>query len=310
MIPKFAKIGYPLGKFRLIAFIVTAFSFGIMLVFVSINLKWFTTTRQLYLLFGVIAGLLFGLFETKTVIPKLHENTETYVWTVLPIGIAIFALPWLVVTQLIGASESLPFGVYAFFPFIIAILGSSGWYFNKFEKENEVMLFVFVYGIHYWKVQNPNVMDRFYYFIRDLVSKDLSSLYLHVGYSGLYIKELKKKENIDYSSKQLLQQILNVMKKFRRTGLAIYSAFMISMPLLILWLYILTSTNTFGMQQIVNHKIVSGREITLLLGIAPVVAIFGGVFGVLLYVRNKFKKTMSNLLTQVDSDKISLVIQD
>ena len=184
-------------------------------------------------------GLLFGLFETKAVIPKLLENTETYVWKVLPIGIALFALPWLLVTQLFGASEYLPFGVYAFFPFITAILGSSGWYFNKFENENEVMLFVFVYGVHYWKEPNPNVINRFYYFIRDLVSKDLSSLYLHVGYSGLYTKELNKKENIDYSTKQLLQQILNVMKKFRRVGLAIYAAFMISMPLLILWLYIL-----------------------------------------------------------------------
>ena len=64
------------------------------------------------------------------------------------------------------------------------------------------------------------------------------------------------------------------------------------------------------MQQIVNHKIVSGREITLLLGTAPVAAIFGGVFGVLWYVRNKFKRTISNLLARVDSDKISLVIQD
>jgi hypothetical protein len=228
----------------------------------------------------------------------------------MPIGIALFALPWLIVTQFFGSSEYLPFGVYAFFPFITAILGSSGWYFNKFEKENEVMLFVFVYGVHYWKEPNPNVIDRFYYFIRDLVSKDLSSLYLHVGYSRLYIKELSKKGNIDYSTKQLLQQILNVMKEFRRAGLAIYAAFMISMPLLILWLYILTSTNTFGMQQIVNHKIVSGREITLLLGTVPVAVIFGGVFGVLWYVRNKFKKTMSNLLARVDSDKISLVIHD
>ena len=83
-------------------------------------------------------------------------------------------------------------GLYAFFPFFVSILGSSGWYFNKFEKENEVMLFVFVYGVHYWKEQNPNIIDRFYYFIRDLVSKDLSSLYLHVGYSGLYIKELEQ----------------------------------------------------------------------------------------------------------------------
>jgi hypothetical protein len=308
MLPKFAKIGYPLGKFRLITFILTALSVGILLALASTNLKWFTTTRQLYLLFGVTAGLLFGLFEAKTVIPKLLENTETYVWTVLPIGIALFSFPWLFVTQIIGASEYLPYGLYAFFPFITAVLGSSGWYFNKFEKEKEVMLFVFVYGVHYWKEQNPNIIDRFYYFIRDLVSKDLSSLYLHIGYSGLYIKELGKKENIDSSTKQVLQQILNVMKKFRRVGLSIYAAFMIAMPLLILWLYILTSTHTFGMQQVVAHRIVSGREITIVLGITPVIAIFGGVFGALWYVRNKFKRTISSLLASVDSDKLSSVV--
>ena len=97
------------------------------------------------LLFGVTAGLLFGLFENKKVIPRLLENTETYVWTVLPIGIALFAFPWLFITQIIGTSEYLPYGLYAIFPFITAVLGSSGCYFNKFEKENEVMLFVFVY---------------------------------------------------------------------------------------------------------------------------------------------------------------------
>jgi len=60
---------------------------------------------------------------------------------------------------------------------------------------------------------------------------------------------------------------------------------MIAIPLLILWLYILTSTHTFGMQQIIAHKMVSGREITLALGITPFIAVFGGVFGGLWYVR-------------------------
>ena len=307
MLPKFSRIGYPVGKVRLIAFIVTAILVGILIVLASVNLKWLTLTRQLYLLFGVTAGLLFGIFEAKTVMPKLLENTETLVWTVLPIGIALFALPWLFVTQIFGASEYLPFGLYAFFPFFVAVLGSSGWYFNEFEKENKVMVFVFVYGVHYWKEQNPNVIDRFYYFIRDLVSKDISAIYLHVGYSKLYIKELEKKENIDSSTKQVLQQILKVMKKYRRVGLSIYAGFMIAMPLLILWLYILTSTHTFGMQQVVDHRIVSGREITIILGTIPVITLFGSVFGALWYMRYKFKRTISSLLASIDSSKLSSI---
>ena len=254
--------------------------------------------------------MLFGIFEAKTVIPKLVDSTETLVWTVLPIGTALFAIPWLFVTQTIGTSEYLPFGLYAFFPFITSILGSSGWYFNKFEKEHKVTLFVFVYGVHYWKEQNPDIVDRFYYFIRELVSQDLSSIYYHVGYSKSYIKELEKKENIDSSTRQILQQILNVMKNYRRVGLSIYAGFMIAMPLLVLWLYILTSTHTFGMQQVVEHRIVSGREISIILGTTPFVAVFGGTFGASWYLRNKFKRTISSLLASVDSDKLSSVIQE
>jgi hypothetical protein len=177
------------------------------------------------LLFGVAAGIFLGVFEARTVIPKLKKNTETLVWTVLPIGIILFAVPWFAITQIFGIAEYLPFGIYAFFQFSLSVLGSSGWYFSKFEKENEVRLFVFVYGVHYWKEQNPVISDRFYHFIRDLISQDFSLLYLHVGYSKLYVRELSKKDNIDTSTKQELEWILNVMKKYRWVFLSIYAGF-------------------------------------------------------------------------------------
>ena len=259
------------------------------------------------MLFGAAAGIFLGAFEARTVIPKLKENTETLVWMVLPIGTALFAIPWLFVTQIFGGSEYLPFGIYAFIPFFVSVLGSSGWYFSKFEKENNVRLFVFVYGIRYWKEENPGIGDRFYYFIRDLVYKDFSSLYLHVGYSKLYLQELSKKENIDSSTKQMLQQILYVLKKYRRIFLSIYAGFMIAMLLLVLWLFVLTSTNTFGMQQVVAHRIVSGREITIVLGVMPFVAIFGGIFGALLYTRSRFRNNISILLAKADYDKLSSI---
>ena len=219
----------------------------------------------------------------------------------------LIAIPWLVVTQIVGASEYLPFGLYAFFPFFVAVLGSSGWFFSKFEKENDVRLFVFVYGIRYWKEQNPAIGDRFHHFIRDLVSQDFSSLYLHVGYSKLYIKELSKKESVDSSTRQELQLILNVMKKYRRVFLSIYAGSMIALPLLVLWLFVLTSTHTFGMQQVIAHRIVSGREITIALGITPFIAAFGGIFGALWFARMKFRGTISRLLEKVDLSKLSSV---
>ena len=300
-------LGYPVGSFRIAASLVTAFLVGILIFFASINQGYFSLIRLLYLLFGVGAGIFLGAFEAKIVIPKLKESTETLVWTILPIGIVLLAVPWYFVIQVFGASEYLPFGIYAFFPFFVSVLGSSGWYFSKFEKENNVRLFVFVYGIHYWKVQNPAISDRFYHFIRDLVSRDFSSLYLHVGYSKLYTKELSKKETIDSSTRQELQLILNVMKKYRRIFLSIYAGFMIAMPLLVIWLYVLTSTHTFGMQQIIAHRIVSGREITIVLGVTPFASVFGGIFGAIFYARKKFRETISLLLEKVDYNKLSSI---
>ncbi len=305
MLPRNVRLGYPIGSFRIIAFFVTAIFVGLLIFFASINQGYFSLMRMLYLLFGVAAGIFLGVFEARTVISKLKESTEALVWIVLPVGIALFALPWLFVTQIFSTSEYLPFGVYAFFPFFVSVLGSSGWCFSRFEKENAVRLFVFVYGIHYWKEQNPVISDRFYYFIRDLISRDYSSLYLHVGYSNLYLKVLSKKDGIDASTRQELERILNVMKKYRRVFLSIYAGFMIALPLLVLWLFVLTSTHTFGMQQVVAHRIVSGREITIVLGVMPFAAVFGGTFGAIFYAQKRFRETISLLLEKVDSNKLS-----
>ncbi len=70
MLPKFAKIGYPLGKFRLVASIATALAVGSLLVLVSTNLNWLTFTRLLYVIFGIAAGLLLEYL-------KLNRNTKT-----------------------------------------------------------------------------------------------------------------------------------------------------------------------------------------------------------------------------------------
>jgi hypothetical protein len=82
---------------------------------------------------------------------------------------------------------------------------------------------------------------------------------------------------------------------------------MIALPLLSLWLFVLTSTHTFGMQQVVAHRIVSGREITLVLGCAPFVLVFGGALGALWYVRKKFNRIILSLLEDIDSQKLASV---
>jgi hypothetical protein len=99
------KLSYPIGSFRIIAFIVTAILVGLLIFLFSLKMNYFTLQRQLYLVFGVTAGIFLGAFEALMVIPKLKESTEALVWIVLPVGIALFAIPWLIVTQIFGASE-------------------------------------------------------------------------------------------------------------------------------------------------------------------------------------------------------------
>jgi hypothetical protein len=80
MLPKFAKIGYPLGKFRLVASVATALAVGILLVLVSTNLSGHVYPPALPIF--ELVRLLLGIFGNRNT--KTAENTET-MFTVLPI---------------------------------------------------------------------------------------------------------------------------------------------------------------------------------------------------------------------------------
>ena len=145
-VSQFGQFGVPIGKSRFVTSIILAFPIGFFIFLGSINLNWLTFTRQVYFLFGLFAGIFLGIIEARLVIPKLSQTTETIVWQTVPVGTALLGVPLLLSMAAFGVSEYTPFGLYAFFPSMITFLATSGWYFDKFEKQNKVRAFVYYWG--------------------------------------------------------------------------------------------------------------------------------------------------------------------
>jgi hypothetical protein len=281
----------PIGKTRLYSSIFIAFASGFFIFLASTNYGWFTLTRQMYFAFGVVAGLLLGVIETRIVIPKLVKDTEAFVWQVVPIGIAMFGLPLLLVIAVFGVSEYLPFGVYVFFPFITAAGAASGFYFNKFEEKNKVGIFMFYYGFKYWKHPNPDINERFHHFSRDVANKDPSqfggqfgSSLGYVGYAKEFMKKLEENQEIDPARKEKLFKILKTMNTYRKMALAILALFLISV-----------AAGTFLIFGSAFGNIEFGFNVVDVVGPASGIILFGFFAAVLILMR-MFQRKITNLL--------------
>jgi hypothetical protein len=301
-------MGYPVAKVRLFISIPAGVFFGFLLYGASVNLQWFSVIRGLYLVLGVIEGLLIGALEARLVAGKLIKDKETMVWQTLPISTILFVLPFLLAMTVFGFSEYLPFMGYLVLSFVPVYYATSGWYFNEFEKKNKVRIFMFAYGFKYWKEPIIDVSERFYHFIRNVASKDVSSFEGQAGYSKKFMAKVEERQDIDSLTRKTLLGILEVMNKYRRRLLLVFAVFMVSMLLVIVWLLVLTSTRTFGLEEVVGGRIVSGREITLVLGCVPFFSVFGGSFAAVLLLRKRYQERMSSMLTSVDSDKLYAIL--
>jgi hypothetical protein len=140
------QFGVPIGKTRRAISIIVAILIGLLLFWKTTTSDWFTPTRQLYLVFGVTAGLLLGTLEARVVLPELEQNTEAIIWKVAPIGTALFGIPLLLSIVIFGVPEYVPFALYGFLPSLLAITAASGWYFNKFERKTKYR-FCFLLGL-------------------------------------------------------------------------------------------------------------------------------------------------------------------
>jgi hypothetical protein len=290
----------PIGKMRLYISIFMAFVSGFFIYFGSTTYGWLTLTRMIYLLFGIAAGMFLGVVETRIVIPKLVKGTEAFVWQVVPIGTALFAVPLLLVIAFFGVPEYLPFALYAFFPFMTATGAASGWYFNKFEKMNKVDIFMFYYGFKYWKQPNPDVSERFYHFLKDVARKDSSQFWTqigsslnYIGYTNAFRSKLEEKQEIDPSTRENLLKILKTMNTFRSITLALFAFFMVSVAAVMILLF----GSGFGYFQFnfnVGDVVGSGCGIILL-----VFAI-----GVIVLMKT-FQRRISRLLNDTDTSKLA-----
>jgi len=289
----------PIGKMRLFTSIFMAFVTGFFIILGSTHFGWFALTRVIYFLFGVTAGVLLGVVEIKLVIPKLVKDTEAFVWQVVPIGTALFGVPLLLVMAFFGVSEYLPFGLYAFFPYITATGATSGWYFNKFEKENKVDIFMFYYGFKYWKQSNPDVSERFHHFLRDVANKDSSQFWTqlglnYIGYTNAFRNKLEEKQEIDSLTRENLLKILKTMNMFRIMTLAIFALFLGSVAILMILLF----GTGFDYFQF-NFDIVD------VIGPASGIIVFGFFIGVIGLMKT-FQRKISGLLASFDTSKLTL----
>jgi hypothetical protein len=299
--PRFSQIPLPIGKTRLFSSIFMALVSGVFIFLGSINYGWFTLTRQIYFVFGVVAGLLLGVLEARIVIPKLVKDKEAFVWQVVPIGIALFGVPLLLVIAFFGVSEYLPFGGCAFFPFITAAGAASGWYFSRFEKENKVSVFMSYFGFEYWTHPALDFNELFHHFLRDVASKNpyhfwgqLGSSRGYIGYSKIFMGILKEKTEIDSSTQKDLLKILKTMNKYRYIGLSLLAFFLGSVSALMILIF----GTAFGYINL-------GFNIADVAGPGCGIIIFSVFIGVFVLMKS-FQRTISKLLANIDTSKLAL----
>jgi hypothetical protein len=312
MYPSTGYGGRPVfGRFRIALSVLAGVFFGFLLFEASVYLQWFTMVRCLYLILGIFNGFLIGFVEVRTVIRGLDKQEKTIAWQPLLVSAVTFLLPLLVVVAVFGASEYLQFGGYVVLSFVPIYYAVTGWYYYETEKRNGIRIFQSIYGFTFWKENLPDYSVIFSSFISDLARKDYSliiSLRGYVGYAKRFIAMVESKKDVEPSTKKALMEILQVMNKYSRRGLMIFVAAMLFMALLVAWFFILTITNTFGLQEVVAGKIVSGREISLVLGLVPVFSYFAGVFGALRLQKKSFEQAILNSLKNVNSEKFYSVL--
>lgn len=251
---------------------------------------------------GVAEGILAGQLEARMVIGELSKKTETVIWQIMPINVVLFVLPLVLVIGLFGSSEILPFAAYFVFPFIPTFLSTSGWLYNEFEKEQKVQIFMFIYGFKYWIEPIVDISHEFIRFIEAVISKDLFGILHQASYSQKFMTMLEERAEIESSTKNFLSKILETAKKYHRLSLACFLIFIVSCLSLIIYFFVLVSTNAFGLIEIVDGKIVSGQAIGLILGCVPTFSIFFGVIGMKMLLNKKYQKQISTLLASLNLD--------
>jgi hypothetical protein len=290
----FRRVSLPTSQVRLTAASVTAVSFSVLLFLASTNLGWLTLARGLLVPLGILGGALFGWFETQTVIQGLTKNTRTIAWQILPAGIVLFGLPLLLGKLVLPDSEFLPFAAYLNLPAFPVFSAVSGWRFHRFERANEVQVFVLFTGYSYYTT--PLIVDsnRLYYFIRHVATKDYYSLWQQAGYSKRLMVTLEERQDIDSVTRKELLAVLKVMNKYRWIGLTALVLFLVS----VLGVLAPIFTDMTGLTKVLNANTLN------IIGPASGVIVIGFGLTIFLLLRT-FNKKILSMTAKIDPNTLA-----
>ena len=287
-------LGYPMGKMRLYISIIPAVGFGYFIFAASTTLGWFTPIRQLYLFLGIAVGLLIGTYEARVVVRELSTNSEAIVWKPLPVGAILVCLPLLLALAVFGMSEYLPLGVYFVLSAIPVYLAAGGWFLAKFEKENKVRIFVSPFGFKFWKEHVEDLGDRFSHFIRDVVDRQPSPLWYHIGYSNKFIEHLEGRKDIEPSTKKELLELLKVMNRYRKLTLTLLAGIVVSAVGFALFFLVAAS----GVVKI------SAQQLGNIVGPGCGI-IFFSALAIVILTMQRFKKDVGKRIADIEIEELS-----
>jgi hypothetical protein len=280
------QVSMPVSQVRLASAVITAVSFGFLIYLASVNFDWLTMNRGFLMLTGMVIGLLLGWIEARTVTRGLTENQQIIVWQVLLASVVLIGSPLLLAKLLLDNSDFLPFASYLFLPAVPVFSFFSGWLFRKFESKNNVQVKILSFGYIYYK--EPIIVDsnRFSEFMRQVASRDSSSLWQQIGYTKRLMAALERRQDLESSTRENLLNIVRFMDRYRRMAIASLSIFLVAVSSML----IIISTDMLGLIRM--SKINVGD----IIGVGSGIVFFGFVTMVFFLVMN-FKRKISNMLT-------------
>ena len=71
--PQYSTLKMPIGQTRLVYAIFMAVPIAVFMYMATVNLHWLTINRLGYVFYGVLAGLLLGVVESRIVLSRLSK---------------------------------------------------------------------------------------------------------------------------------------------------------------------------------------------------------------------------------------------
>jgi hypothetical protein len=284
------RVGIPISITRLIGAAVTGVFIVLLLYSTQVNQSWITLC--IYVLVGVTVGAVLGWYEAKTVLSRIKTDPLIIQWKLATAAGVLVILPFVFISGLYGFLESRNFLSYTVLTALPIFLATSGFEYTNYEKQNKVQIISGPNGFRYWLEPVREYSDKFYYFLRDIETKDTAAMWYHAGYSRIYRKELEK-QNLSKETKENIGKILKTLRAYQIAGLTILAIIALGFPLLIIFSF----TNGFGLLEMPLNAIMN---ITM-----PILAGLFITVGVSTFLlMYSLKKKMTETLPQIRIEKI------